>query len=200
MEFITISFLIYLIGSLPFGLIIGKTFYNKDLREYGSKNIGATNAYRVLGLVPALIIFLADAFKGSLGVWLGLSFNETVPLYAILGGIFAIVGHNWSLFLKFKGGKGVATGLGVIAMLVPKVTVIVLILWIAITAITRYVSLASVVAAFMVPVLTYYFDYAVEYLYFAVFAAMFVIYKHKENIYRLINGTELKINSKKSKK
>ena len=200
MEFLIISFLIYIIGSVPFGLIIGKTFYNIDLRKHGSKNIGATNAYRVLGIVPALVIFLADAIKGSLGVWLGLNFNEAIPMYAIAGGILAIVGHNWSLFLKFKGGKGVATGLGVIAMLVPKVTAVVFVLWIAITFTTRYVSLASIIAAFMVPILTYYFGYAGEYLYFAIFAAIFVIYKHKENISRLINGIEPKINSAKSKK
>lgn len=200
MEFLIISFSIYVIGSIPFGLIIGKIFYNTDLRKHGSKNIGATNAYRVLGLLPSLVIFLADAAKGSLGVWLGLNFNETAPVYAILGGVLAIIGHNWSVFLKFKGGKGVATGLGVIAMLVPKVTLIVLLLWIAIAFMTRYVSLASILAAFMVPILTYYFEYAREYLYFAIVAAIFVIYKHKENIYRLINGTELKINSKKSKK
>ena len=200
MEFLIISFLIYIIGSVPFGLIIGKTFYNIDLRKHGSKNIGATNAYRVLGIVPALVVFLADAIKGSLGVWLGLNFNEAIPMYAIAGGILAIVGHNWSLFLKFKGGKGVATGLGVIAMLVPKVTAVVFVLWIAITFTTRYVSLASIIAAFMVPILTYYFGYAGEYLYFAIFAAIFVIYKHKENISRLINGIEPKINSAKSKK
>ena len=106
--------LAYVIGSIPSGLIIGKTFFNTDVRQYGSKNIGATNTYRVIGLKAALPVFLCDALKGAAGVVLLSSYG---PMYMILGGILAMMGHNWSIFLGFKGGRGVATGIGVLIAL-----------------------------------------------------------------------------------
>lgn len=182
----------YVIGSIPNGLILGRYFWQIDLREHGSKNIGATNAYRTLGAGPAALIFILDLLKGILGVWFGLYFVAD-PLAMILGGIAAIIGHNWSVFLKFTGGKGVATGLGVIAMLMPQVTVIVFVTWCIIVYFTRYVSLGSVVAAALVPVCAYLFGTPIEYLYFSVLAATFVIYRHKVNIKRLLAGNENKI-------
>ena len=113
---IVYAVLAYLIGSIPSGLIIGKTFFNTDVRQYGSKNIGATNTYRVIGLKAALPVFLCDALKGAAGVVLLSSYG---PMYMILGGILAMMGHNWSIFLGFKGGRGVATGLGVLIALSP---------------------------------------------------------------------------------
>ena len=101
----------YLIGSIPSGLIIGKFFFNTDVRQYGSKNIGATNTYRVIGLKAALPVFLCDALKGAVGVVL---LSPYGPMFMILGGILGMMGHNWSVFLGFKGGRGVATGLGVL--------------------------------------------------------------------------------------
>src|SRR5574344_792930 len=97
----------YLIGSIPNGLILGKLLWNVDLREHGSHNIGATNAWRTLGKGPGFLIFLLDLLKGVIGVYLGSIWGGT-PLALVLGGIFAIVGHSWSLFLRGKGGKGVA--------------------------------------------------------------------------------------------
>jgi glycerol-3-phosphate acyltransferase PlsY len=182
----------YLIGSIPNGLIIGKLFWQIDLREHGSKNIGATNAYRTLGAKPAALIFIMDLLKGIIGVWLG-SYMIGAPLAMILGGIAAIIGHNWSIFLKFTGGKGVATGLGVIAMLMPQVTIVVFVTWVVIVYLTKYVSLASIVAAMMVPVCSYFFNEPLEYLCFSILAAVFVIYRHKSNVQRLINGNESKI-------
>ena len=114
----------YFLGSLPFGLWIGRSLYGIDLREHGSKNTGATNAYRVLGRLPALLVFVCDTAKGMLGVYLGAVLIGGQPA-EVLGGIAAICGHNWSIFLGFKGGRGVATSLGVIAVLAPKVTLIV---------------------------------------------------------------------------
>ena len=111
----------------------------------------------------------------------------------ILGGIFAIVGHSWSILLHFKGGKGVATGLGVITMLMPKVTLVVFIVWFIIVYLTKYVSLGSIVAAALVPVMAWLFGNPAEYVIFGVIAAVFVIYRHKTNIERLMNGTESKI-------
>ena len=192
MDFFLASIVAYLIGSIPNGLIIGKLFWQIDLREHGSKNIGATNAYRTLGAKPAALIFIMDLLKGIIGVWLG-SYMIGTPFAMILGGIAAIIGHNWSAFLKFTGGKGVATGLGVIAMLMPQVTIIVFVTWLVIVYVTKYVSLASIIAAMMVPICSYFFNEPLEYLCFSILAAVFVIYRHKSNVQRLINGNESKI-------
>lgn len=182
----------YLIGSIPNGLILGKLLWNVDLREHGSHNIGATNAWRTLGKGPGFLIFLLDLLKGVIGVYLGSIWGGT-PLALVLGGIFAIVGHSWSLFLRGKGGKGVATGLGVIAMLMPVPTIIVFLLWLTIVYLTGYVSLGSIVAAAMVPILAWAFSAPKEVIGFGLIAAIFIIYRHKANVGRLLNGTESKI-------
>jgi glycerol-3-phosphate acyltransferase PlsY len=192
MQYLIAAFLSYVIGSIPNGLIIGKLLKGVDLRNFGSKNIGATNAFRVLGPWPALLVFLADMTKGLLGVYLGQYLTGT-SVGQLVGGIFAITGHNWSLFLGFKGGRGVATGLGVIAVLVPKVTAIIFIIWAVIVYFTRYVSLGSIIAAGLLPVFIWLLDEKAEYLYFGILAGLFVIIRHKPNIERLLKGQELKI-------
>lgn len=186
----------YLIGSIPNGLILGKLLWNIDLREYGSHNIGATNAWRTLGKGPGLLIFFLDFLKGVIGVWLGSMVSGT-PISLVLVGIFAILGHSCSLFLHFKGGKGVATGLGVIAMLMPQTTIVIFLLWLIIVYLTRYVSLASIIAAAVVPLFAWWANAPVEYIIFGAVAAVFVIYRHKTNIKRLLNGTESKIKAGK---
>ena len=188
----------YLLGSLPFGLWIGQWLYGIDLRQHGSNNTGATNAYRVLGRWPALLVFLCDTAKGMACVYLGTvllgsSFAE------VIGGIAAISGHNWSVFLGFKGGRGVATGLGVIALLAPKVTVIVFLVWAIVVYLTKYVSLASIIAAALVPPLMWLFGAGNEVLLFGVAAAAFVIVRHRPNIGRLLRGEELKIKAAEKK-
>lgn len=182
----------YLLGSLPFGLWIGQGLYGIDLRQQGSKNTGATNAYRVLGRWPALLVFLCDTLKGMAGVYMGMAVVGN-PFAEVLCGIAAISGHNWSAFLGFKGGRGVATGLGVIALLAPKVTVIVFAVWAIVVWLTKYVSLASIIAAALVPPLMWFFGAGTETLLFGVAAATFVIVRHKPNISRLLRGEELKI-------
>lgn len=189
----------YLIGSIPNGLLLGRCFWGIDLRQSGSKNIGATNAFRVIGPWPALGVFLTDAAKGVAGVLLG-QYLEGSPQGMLVGGIAAIAGHNWSVFLKFKGGRGVATGLGVIAVLVPKVTVIVFAVWGLIVYFSRYVSLASIIAAALVPLLMWLSNEKVEFYYFGLLAAAFVILRHKPNIERLLAGNELKIKAGQGKK
>lgn len=186
----------YLIGSIPNGLILGKLLWNIDLREYGSHNIGATNAWRTLGKGPGLLIFFLDFLKGVIGVWLGSMVSGT-PISLVLVGIFAILGHSCSLFLHFKGGKGVATGLGVIAMLMPQTTIVIFLLWLIIVYLTRYVSLASIIAAAGVPLFAWWANAPGEYIIFGAVAAVFVIYRHKTNIKRLLNGTESKIKAGK---
>ncbi len=182
----------YLLGSIPNGLFIGKWMRGIDIRKSGSHNIGATNAFRVLGPFPASIVLITDALKGVLAVLLGAYFVGTAT-GELLGGIAAIIGHNWSIYLKFKGGRGVATGLGVILVLVPKVTLIVVLTWVAIVYTTRYVSLASVIAAALLPLCMYLLQEKTEFFYVLSLAALFVIYRHKPNIQRLLKGEELKI-------
>ena len=191
-DYILVAVIAYLIGSIPSGLILGKLFWHTDLREHGSHNIGATNAWRTLGKVPGIAVFIADSLKGQAGVLLGLSFAGT-PLAAVIGGLFAIIGHSFSLFLRFRGGKGVATSLGVLTMLMGNVTIVVFLIWLAIVYTTRYVSLGSVIAGFLTPILAAAFEYPAEYLIFAIIAAALVILRHRENINRLVHGTENKI-------
>ena len=192
MDYLLTGVIAYLVGSIPSGLILGKLFWHTDLRKYGSHNIGATNAWRTLGKVPGIIVFLADSLKGQAGVLLGLSLVGT-PLAAVIGGLLAIIGHSFSIFLRFRGGKGVATSLGVLTMLMGNVTLIVFVLWFTIVYMTRYVSLGSVVAGVLTPILAALFAYPMEYIVFTVIAALLVIVRHRENIKRLMNGTENKI-------
>lgn len=192
MNYIIITILGYVIGSIPNGLLIGKTFYDVDLRQFGSKNIGATNAFRTLGLYPSLWIFLTDAAKGVIAVYLAGALVDS-PIALLVGGIAAIAGHNWSIFLRFTGGRGVATGLGVIAVLAPKVTLLIFLVWAVIVYATRYVSLASIVAAILVPIFMWFMGERLEFLYFGIVAALFVVGRHKPNIERLLKGQELKI-------
>ena len=184
----------YLLGSIPNGLWLCRALWHVDLRQHGSHNIGATNAWRTLGKGPGFLVFFLDMLKGLLAVWLGEMLVGT-PLVMILCGVLAIVGHSLSLFLRFHGGKGVATGLGVILMLMPKVTVIVFLVWLLLVLATRYVSLGSIVAAALVPVLSLVFGYPALYVVFGVLAAALIIVRHRSNITRLLNGTENRISA-----
>ena len=182
----------YVLGSIPSGLWLGRAIWHTDLREHGSHNIGATNAWRTLGKGPGFLIFLLDFLKGFLSVYIASSLSGT-PLSMVLAAIFAIAGHSASLFMGFKGGKGVATGLGVLCMLMPQVTGLVFLIWLLIVKLTGYVSLGSIVAAVCVPVLALSFQAPAEYLAFGVIAALLIVARHKANIGRLLNGTEAKI-------
>ena len=181
-----------LISAYLLGSIFGKLIWKKDLRQFGSHNVGATNAWRVLGKSAGLLIFALDFLKGALSVFIAEKFFGE-PVMMILAGLLAIVGHTFSVFLKFHGGKGVATGLGVVAVLMPKVTVIVFAVWLVIVLITRYVSLGSIIAAVCVPILAKFFDAPIEFILFGVLAAGFITFRHRENISRLIQGTENRI-------
>lgn len=198
--------LAYLAGSFPSGLVIGRLFYHTDIRQYGSHNTGATNAYRVLGAVGGLAVLICDAAKGMLGVYLGqlasqqgLGSADTQIYFMILGGLLAIIGHSCSVFLKFKGGKGVATGLGIILFLAPVETVIVFCVWAVIVGLTRIVSLGSIVAAILVPITFYLFGEPMPLVIFGLLAALLVVFRHKDNILRLLQGRELKVERIKKK-
>ncbi len=198
--------LAYIAGSFPSGLVIGKALYHTDIREYGSHNTGAANAYRVLGAVGGLLVLICDVAKGMLGVYLGqmasqagLGSADTQIYFMILGGLLAIVGHSCSIFLKFKGGKGVATGLGIILFLAPWETLIVFCVWAVIVALTRIVSLGSIVAAALVPITMFLFHEPTPLTVFGFLAALLVIVRHKDNIKRLLQGKELKVERIKKK-
>ncbi len=193
-NYFLVCLIAYVFGSIPNGLVFGKLLWHVDLREHGSHNIGATNAWRTLGKGPGFLIFLLDFLKGAISVYLS-SVLVGTPLALVLGAIFAIVGHSCSLFLKFKGGKGVATGLGVCVVMMPWVSLIVFLVWLGIVAATKYVSLGSCVAAALVPILAFVFGLPVEFIAFGVLAAAFIIIRHKPNIIRLMNGTENKIHA-----
>ena len=192
MDYIAVVLISYIVGSIPSGLVLGKGIWHVDLRRYGSGIIGATNAWRTLGKGPGLLIFAADLLKGVIGVGAG-SLLIGTPMGMVIGGILAIVGHSASIFLKFSGGKGVATGLGVLLMMMPSVSVIVFAVWLIIVLISKYVSLGSIVAAALVPIAAFFMDEPAEFIVFGLLAAVFVIYRHKSNISRLMSGTESKI-------
>ena len=179
----------YLLGSIPNGLIFGKLIWHKDLRNFGSGNIGATNAWRVIGKQAGILIFLLDFLKGAISVMLAKIFVGSA-LVMVAAGLLAIIGHTFSIFLKLRGGKGVATGLGVIAVMMPKVTAIVFLTWLIIFLVTRYVSVASIVAAALTPILAVIFDEPIEFIILGLMAAAFIIFRHKENILRLKQGRE----------
>ena len=196
LDFVVAAAISYLLGSIPNGLILGKAIWGVDLRQHGSKNIGATNAWRTIGKAGGISIFALDFLKGAVSAYLGLHLGGS-ELAGVLCGILAIAGHSWSVFLAFKGGKGVATGLGVIAALMPEVTLIVFAVWFAIVYFTGYVSLGSIVGAALVPILTLFFGLHTEFLILGLIAAVFIIYRHKSNIERLLKGTESKIKAAK---
>lgn len=196
LDFIVAAAISYLLGSIPNGLILGKTIWGVDLRQHGSKNIGATNAWRTIGKAGGISIFALDFLKGAISAYLGLHLGGN-ELAGIICGLLAIAGHSWSLFLSFKGGKGVATGLGVIAALMPTVTLIVFAVWFAIVYFTGYVSLGSIIGAALVPILALFFGLHTEFLVLGLIAAAFIIFRHKSNIERLLNGTESKIKAAK---
>ena len=192
MEWVLMVLAAYLVGSIPCGLIFGKLIWKKDLRRLGSRNIGATNAWRVIGKKAGIFIFVLDFIKGQIGAMLGACLLGT-PGAMVLGGFFAIIGHIFPIFAGFRGGKGVATGLGVIAALMPKITLIVVVLWLAIVLATRYVSIASISAALLAPILAAAFKEPGIYFAFALAAAVIIVFSHRENLRRLREGRENKI-------
>lgn len=179
-------------GSVPSGLWLVQAFHGIDIRNYGSKNIGTTNVFRTVGPKTAVLVLIADAFKGILAVGI-MSYFFHNPLLDVVTALAALLGHNYSLFLGFKGGKGVATALGLLIFMMPKVAVASFGIWLVCVLLTRYVSLGSIMAAVFTPPLAWYLGYPSAYVIFSLVAAFFVILRHKENIHRLLTGTESKI-------
>jgi len=182
----------YFLGSIPFGLIIGLLWKGIDIRKVGSGNIGATNMMRVLGPGPGAVVFVLDVMKGFVPVIAAGRFAHGIHWFAVVVGMMAIVGHTLSLFLKFKGGKGVATSLGVLIGLDPMMAALAFGMWILIVLITRYVSVASVIAVGSVIGMMFYHHSPVSYKAFAIVVWIFVLIKHRSNFKRLLEGNEPK--------
>jgi glycerol-3-phosphate acyltransferase PlsY len=182
----------FVLGSIPFGIITAKV-KGIDLKKVGSGNIGATNVLRSLGRWPALITLLGDILKGTVAVAIG-KYSGVEPLYEGLIGIAAISGHSFSIFLGFKGGKGVATSLGVLLMYTPHVAVLTLIVWIGVVLFTKYSSLGAIVSFALLPLNIMLFDFQDKTKFFiSILISLFIIIRHKDNIRRLMKGTERKI-------
>lgn len=185
----------YLIGSIPFSYLIPKWIGRIDIRLHGSGNTGTTNVVRTLGLKVGVIAFVGDFIKGVLPTILGgLLLGETG---SIIGGAMSVIGHCYPVWLGFKGGKGVATSAGVLVVLMPLIFFTLLAGQFIIIALTRYMSLASIISALMLPVLVFAFSKPISILWFSIGLGAFVIWRHRANLIRLIRGTETKLGKKK---
>ena len=207
---IILFIIVYLFGSIPWGFIIGKA-KGIDIRKNGSCNIGATNVTRTIGKPWGIFCFALDFLKGFLPVICVKTFipsllnipNNLLGATIIIVVLATILGHIFPIYLKFKGGKGVATGTGALIAITPPAIICGLIIWIIIFKTSRYVSLASMVAAIAVAILTIsfsiinFYKVPVSLQYFVAFMTLFAIYKHSSNIKRLLNGTENRFEKKK---
>ncbi|NPA13205.1 MAG: glycerol-3-phosphate 1-O-acyltransferase PlsY [Aquificae bacterium] len=179
----------YLLASIPFGYIIGKLF-GKDVRQEGSGNIGATNVARTVGKGAGILVLILDALKGFIPVYLAKNIWFFFPEFVGLVGITAVIGHCFSIFMGFKGGKGVATGFGVLLALSFQAGFVVFLLWLGVFLISGYVSLASIVASMFAPAVVFAITDNIPYTMASLISSIIIIYKHSSNIDRLIKGTE----------
>lgn len=194
MEYVIFIIIAYLLGSIPSALIVGKIGYNIDVREHGSKNMGATNAFRVLGKKAGIIVTISDILKGTLATiapLIGAMFMD-VEVSRLLIGIFAVIGHTYPIFAKFKGGKAVATSGGVILGINPLLFIAIVATFLITLKITKYVSLSSMLTGVIATIISAFLH---DLLLFCMilFLTIFVIIRHRENIKRIKNKTEPKI-------
>jgi glycerol-3-phosphate acyltransferase PlsY len=194
---IAIPVIAYLLGSIPFGLLLTKLFGGGDVRKAGSGNIGATNVARVAGTLPGILTLLLDAAKGAAAVWLAARFSNESATWMVIAALAALLGHCFPVWLHFRGGKGVATAAGVFLILSPLATLGSVIVFILVVTFWRYVSLASISAAAAMPLLIYllwapHHAPPLAVTFGALAAAVLIIYKHDGNIQRLVEGEEPK--------
>ncbi|SDQ10158.1 glycerol-3-phosphate acyltransferase PlsY [Carnobacterium viridans] len=188
---ITLMFIIaYLLGSIPSGVWVGKKIYGKDIRQFGSGNSGTTNTFRVLGKTAGTVVLLADVLKGTLAACLPLLFQ--VPINPMVIGLGAILGHTYPLFAQFKGGKAVATSAGVLLAYNPPFFIYSVCLFLVLLFLTRMVSLSSMISLPLITLSSLFIgDWILTTIAFIL--TLFIIYRHRENIKRIRNGTESKV-------
>ncbi|NLN06100.1 MAG: glycerol-3-phosphate 1-O-acyltransferase PlsY [Firmicutes bacterium] len=185
----------YLLGSISFGYLAGKLLKGIDIRQFGSGNTGSTNIQRTLGTAPAVVVLLLDTGKGLAAVLLANALGIS-PTWQMLAGMAAVAGHNWPLFFRFRGGRGVATTTGVFLGLTPYVVLIGAALFVITIALTRYVSLGSIVGALSVPFTMLLFRQPPAFTVPGTILAFLIIWRHRDNIGRLLQGTEHKLGEK----
>lgn len=195
----------YVCGSIPFGLLLGKLFGATDVRKTGSGNIGATNVARSVGLSAGILTLVLDAAKGAAPVWLARHYFPDHAAFQILAGLGALAGHCFPVWLKFRGGKGVATAAGLFLVLCLPAALGALLVFALVVGFWRYVSLASVSAAAAMPLLVYFlwaprFAPPISVTVGSLAAAMLIVYKHDANLQRLVEGTEPKFSLRKEQK
>ncbi len=207
-SYIVTACVAYLLGSIPTGYLVAKS-RGVDIRTVGSGNIGATNVFRILGKPAGIFVLTVDALKGFLACFFvgPLAYrllvgplehdSATHEFLKITGGFLAILGHNYTCWLKFKGGKGIATSAGAMLGLLPLALAASLGAWLIGLAISRYVSVASILAAFILPFSAWWSGYSQRMIAVAAIVGALAIYKHRANIQRLLNGTENRIGKKK---
>jgi glycerol-3-phosphate acyltransferase PlsY len=195
---IAIIVLGYLIGSISFSYLYGRLFKGIDIRQHGSGNAGATNTLRILGKGPAILVLLLDGLKGVGAVALGNVSSPEQMWVPVLAGIAAIIGHNWPIFFGFRGGKGIATTIGVMATLSFFPTLFAGLIAILIIAVTRYVSLGSLLLTVLLPLFIWWMDGPIEVLWASLLFCLFAFVRHRTNIVKLLNGKENKLGSKKA--
>ena len=208
--YIIVAIIAYLIGSINFSIIISKKVAGFDVRQKGSGNAGTTNVLRSVGKKAALITLICDILKGVVAIGIALLVGNIVQnvdkaLLVQLAGIFVVVGHTFPIFFGFKGGKGIATSLGILLMTNWQIGLICLVFALVLMAITRMVSVGSIAAAILFPVLVIFIDqnYIVpdannwKYLIFSIVLCLIVLFNHRENIKRIMNGTENRVSFKK---
>ena len=199
MMIVLMLILSYLIGAIPNGYVIGKLFFKKDIRQFGSGNTGATNSFRVLGKPAGFIVTFLDIFKGFITVFFPLWFSvhaqgpiSTFFTHGLIVGIFAIIGHVYPIYLKFKGGKAVATSAGVVLGVNPILLLILAVIFFGILYLTKYVSLSSIIAAISCVIGSLIIH---DYILFGMsaFVSIILIFRHRSNIIRIFKGEEPKI-------
>lgn len=188
--FILIMIAIYLIAAIPTGVLLARLMGGEDVRQKGSGNIGATNVYRVAGKLAGVLTLVGDTLKGFLPLLAFKTWLEPTPTQLGIASAVAILGHCYPVYLKFKGGKGVATALGIFLVLSPKAVFFALIVFILTVAITRYISLGSVLAALSAPLVILLLNHPQPIFLATLFIAALVIWRHNSNIRRLLDGTE----------
>lgn len=186
--------LCYLLGSIPFSYIVSKLMSGVDIRTRGSRNVGATNVMRSVGIGVALLAFAGDLLKGAAAAWIGSTTGS--PAMIALCGCAVVIGHCWTAFLGFKGGKGVAASAGIILYISPAMFLILLAAFIIIVLFSRYVSLGSICVAALFPVVAWLLHQPWPLVYMSLFLAILVIARHHENIRKLLAGTEAKFTEK----
>ncbi|ASA22939.1 glycerol-3-phosphate 1-O-acyltransferase PlsY [Paenibacillus donghaensis] len=186
----------YLLGSVSFSMLFARLFKGIDIRQYGSGNAGATNTLRVLGKGPAVLVLVLDVLKGVAAVWLGTLVGGWDSWPAALCGIAAIIGHNWPLYFHFRGGKGIATTIGVMATLCLWPALLAGVIAILSIVFTRYVSLGSLIFVALTPVALLLTGFAAPVLWASLIIAVFAFWRHRSNIVKIVEGRENKLGSK----